>query len=437
MTLETKLSVDQEYVKGFSEKHQEPAWLKNLRLQALEKAEDLPLPKPDKTKITNWNFTKFNKHTVENAPLASLEDLADEAKALIDIENEDKTLYVQRDQTPAFLSLSKELKDKGVIFTDILTAAREHSDLVEKYFMKDGVKVDEHKLTALHAALMNGGAFLYVPKNVQVETPVQAVYVHESNDTALFNHVLIVAEDHSSVTYVENYISTVNPKEAVFNIISEVITGDNASVTYGAVDNLSAGVTTYVNRRGAARGRDSRIEWALGLMNDGDTISENTTNLYGDGTYGDTKTVVVGRGEQTENFTTQIIHFGKASEGYILKHGVMKDAASSIFNGIGKIEHGASKANAEQESRVLMLSEKARGDANPILLIDEDDVTAGHAASVGRVDPIQLYYLMSRGIPKEEAERLVIYGFLAPVVKELPIEGVKKQLVSVIERKVK
>ncbi|MBW8582471.1 MULTISPECIES: Fe-S cluster assembly protein SufD [Bacillus] len=437
MTLETKLSVDQEYVKGFSEKHQEPAWLKNLRLQALEKAEDLPLPKPDKTKITNWNFTKFNKHTVENAPLASLEDLADEAKALIDIENEDKTLYVQRDQTPAFLSLSKELKDKGVIFTDILTAAREHSDLVEKYFMKDGVKVDEHKLTALHAALMNGGAFLYVPKNVQVETPVQAVYVHESNDTALFNHVLIVAEDHSSVTYVENYISTVNPKESVFNIISEVVTGDNASVTYGAVDNLSAGVTTYVNRRGAARGRDSRIEWALGLMNDGDTISENTTNLYGDGTYGDTKTVVVGRGEQTENFTTQIIHFGKASEGYILKHGVMKDAASSIFNGIGKIEHGASKANAEQESRVLMLSEKARGDANPILLIDEDDVTAGHAASVGRVDPIQLYYLMSRGIPKEEAERLVIYGFLAPVVKELPIEGVKKQLVSVIERKVK
>ncbi|WP_071392253.1 Fe-S cluster assembly protein SufD [Bacillus velezensis] len=437
MTLETKLSVDQEYVKGFSEKHQEPAWLKNLRLQALEKADDLPLPKPDKTKITNWNFTKFNKHTVENAPLASLEDLADEAKALIDIENEDKTLYVQRDQTPAFLSLSKELKDKGVIFTDILTAAREHSDLVEKYFMKDGVKVDEHKLTALHAALMNGGAFLYVPKNVQVETPVQAVYVHESNDTALFNHVLIVAEDHSSVTYVENYISTVNPKEAVFNIISEVVTGDNASVTYGAVDNLSAGVITYVNRRGAARGRDSRIEWALGLMNDGDTISENTTNLYGDGTYGDTKTVVVGRGEQTENFTTQIIHFGKASEGYILKHGVMKDAASSIFNGIGKIEHGASKANAEQESRVLMLSEKARGDANPILLIDEDDVTAGHAASVGRVDPIQLYYLMSRGIPKEEAERLVIYGFLAPVVKELPIEGVKKQLVSVIERKVK
>src|SRR5690606_26288054 len=111
--------------------------------------------------------------------------------------------------------------------------------------------------------------------------------------------------------------------------------------------------------------------------------------------------------------------------------------AQSIFNGIGKIEHGASKSNAQQESRVLMLSSKARGDANPILLIDENDVMAGHAASVGRVDPTQLYYMMSRGISKEEAERLIIHGFLAPVVNSLPIEGVKNQLTKVIEGKVR
>src|SRR5690625_6411293 len=114
----------------------------------------------------------------------------------------------------------------------------------------------------------------------------------------------------------------------------------------------------------------------------------------------------------------------------------MKEQATSMFTGIVKIEHGATRANAEQESRVLMLSEKARGDANPILLIDEDDVTAGHAASVGRVDPLQLYYLMSRGITEEEAERLIIHGFLAPVVSQLPIESVKEQLTQLIERKV-
>jgi Fe-S cluster assembly protein SufD len=436
MTVEIKLPVDQEYVRTFSNENGEPGWLAELRVQALEKASELPLPKPDKTKIDKWNFTQFESHTVSSEPFKCVEELPKEVQALIDVDNEKKNLYVQRNNTPSFVVLSDDLKEKGVIFTDIFTAAKEHSDLLQKYFMKDAVKVDEHKLTALHAALMNGGVFLYVPKNVVIEEPIQAVYVVDDAKSSLFNHVLVVADDHSSITYVENYISTTSTENKIVNIVTEVVANTNARVAYGAVDNLAAGTTTYVNRRGIA-GRDARIEWALGLMNDGNTISENVTNLMGDGSYGDTKTVVVGRGKQTQNFTTKVVHFGKHTEGYILKHGVMKDEATSIFNGIGKIEHGASKSNAEQESRVLMLSDKARGDANPILLIDEDDVTAGHAASVGRVDPIQLYYLMSRGIPRVEAERLIIHGFLAPVVNELPIEGVKKQLIEVIERKVR
>ncbi|RIW38885.1 Fe-S cluster assembly protein SufD [Bacillus salacetis] len=435
MTVETKLPVEKEYLDSFSKGLGEPEWFSALRTQALAKAGELELPKPDKTKINKWNFTEFKQHTVDSKPYENLSELPEAAKALIDTDNENKNLYIQRNNTPAHLTLSQELKDKGVIFTDILTAIKEHGELLQKYFMKEGVKVDEHKLTALHAALLNGGAFLYVPKNVEVEQPIQAVYIQDHADTTLFNHVLVVADDNSSVTYVENYVSAVDVEEGIYNIVTEVFANNNAKVTYGAVDNLSSGITTYVNRRGTAA-RDARIDWALGLMNDGNTVSENVTNLIGDGSYADTKTVVVGRGKQKQNFTTKVVHFGKNSEGYILKHGVMKDEASSIFNGIGKIEHGASKSNAEQESRVLMLSEKARGDANPILLIDEDDVTAGHAASVGRVDPLQLYYLMSRGIPRHEAERLVIHGFLAPVVNQLPIEGVKKQLTEVIERKV-
>jgi Fe-S cluster assembly protein SufD len=436
MTLETKLPFDQDYIRNYSKELGEPEWLLDLRLQALAKVEDLSLPKPDKTKIDNWNFTSFQNHVVKSEAIQSVEELPESVKALIDLNEKNKNLLVQRDQGVAFTTLSEELAGKGVIFTDIHTAAREHSDLLQKYLMKDAVKVDEHKLTALHTAFLNGGVFVYVPKNVEAEVPLQAIYVHDDKEANLFNHVIVVAEDNSAVTYVENYISTSASSEAIVNIIAEVVVGTNARVTFGAVDNLAAGVTTYVNRRGIV-GRDGKLEWALGLMNDGNTVSENTTHLIGDGSFADTKTVTVGRGEQKQNFTTSIIHHGKHSEGYILKHGVVKESASSIFNGIGKIEHGASKSNAEQSSRVLILSEKARGDANPILLIDEDDVTAGHAASVGRVDPLQLYYLMSRGIPKVEAERLVIHGFLAPVVNELPIEGVKKQLVEVIERKVR
>ncbi|EGG96606.1 SufB/sufD domain protein, partial [Staphylococcus warneri VCU121] len=159
-------------------------------------------------------------------------------------------------------------------------------------------------------------------------------------------------------------------------------------------------------------------------------------NLMGDRSTSELKSVVVGTGDQKINLTSKIVQYGKETDGYILKHGVMKENASSVFNGIGYIKHGGTKSIANQESRVLMLSENARGDANPILLIDEDDVEAGHAASVGRVDPEQLYYLMSRGISRREAERLVIHGFLDPVVRELPIEDVKRQLREVIELKV-
>ncbi|QDP41004.1 Fe-S cluster assembly protein SufD [Radiobacillus deserti] len=434
MTVETKLPYEKDYVSQFSDKHNEPEWFKSLRLQALEMADRLDMPKPDKTNITKWNFSQF-KHESEGKELTSLEELPEEVKVFIDLEKEHKNLVLQRNHSVAYKSLDPALKEKGVILTDIFTAIQEHSDLVQRYFMKDAVSVDEHKLTALHAALLNGGVFVYVPKNVVVEEPLQSIFWQEDKDASLFNHVIVVADENSSVTYVENYVSTSEDAETVANIVTEVIAHDNAQVSFGAVDNLSAGTTAYVNRRGIAY-RDAAIEWALGQMNDGNTVSENVTNLIGDNSRSNAKTVTVGRGKQTQNFTAKIVHFGLNSDGFILQHGVMKDQASSVFNGIGKIEHGASKSNAEQESRVLMLSKDARGDANPILLIDEDDVTAGHAASVGRVDPIQLYYLMSRGIPKKEAERLIIHGFLAPVVNQMPIEAVKEQLTEVIERKV-
>lgn len=436
MTIDTKMTIDQEYIRSFSNKNDEPAWFTDLRVQALEKSDDLPMPKPDKTRITNWNFTEFAKHEAEGGIYTSLADLPEVAKSVVHADANNQNLYIQHNQKAAYLSLSDELEEQGVIFTDLFTAIREHGELVKKYFMTDAVKIDEHKLTAFHAALVNGGLFLYVPKNVEIKEPVQAVYIFDDKEAAMFNHVIVVADDNSSVTYVENYLSTDKEVNGIVNIVSEVIVNANAKVVYGAVDTIAKGSTVYVNRRGIT-GRDAELDWALGMMNDGNTIAENTTNLIGQGSKGDAKTVVVGRGKQTQNFTTSIVHFGRNTEGFIMNHGVMKDAASSIFNGIGKIEKGASKSNAEQESRVLMLSEKARGDANPILLIDEDDVMAGHAASVGRVDPMQLFYMMTRGISKTDAERLIIHGFLAPVVEKLPIEAVKSQLTEIIERKMR
>ncbi|PKR78080.1 Fe-S cluster assembly protein SufD [Halalkalibacillus sediminis] len=434
MTVETQLPYDKDYITQYSGKRNEPEWFKDIRLNALELSENLPMPKTQKTRTKNWNFTKF-KHDVAGSNIKSFDELPEKIRVLLDEETTSQNLIIVRNNDVAYSSLSQDIKDQGVIFTDIFTALQDHEELVKKYFMQDGVSVDENQLTARHAALLNSGIFLYVPKNVVVNEPIQVVYWQEDPEAAFYNHLILVADQHSEVTYVENYVSNNVEEQTVANIVSEVFAHDGSKVSYGAVDNFAKGTTTYVNRRGTAY-RDATIEWALGQMNDGHTISENITNLMGENSLSHAKAVSVGRGDQKQDFTANIVHFGKNSEGYILQHGVMKDKAASIFNGIGKIERGASKSNAEQESRVLMLSEGARGDANPILLIDEDDVTAGHAASVGRVDPVQLYYLMSRGISQREAERLVIHGFLSPVVKEIPIATVQKQLREVIEGKV-
>lgn len=434
MATETKQPYEKEYIEQFSEKQNEPDWMKAFRTQALEISKNLEMPRPDKTNISKWNFTKFSLEAEKNK-LDSLKDLPEDIKVFVDADKDDHNLVILRNQYNAFEMISDKLTDQGVILTDMFTALQKYPELVKRYYMKDAVAFDENRLTALHAALMNGGIFVYVPKNVVVEEPLQAIFWQEDKEFALFNHVIVVAEENSSVTYVENYISFNKEEETVANVVAEVIAYDNASISFGSVDNFAHGTTVYMNRRGIAY-RDAKIEWALGQMNDGNTVSENITHLIGDNSFSYAKAVSVGRGDQIQNFTAKIINYGKRSEGLILQHGVMKDSASAIFNGIGKIEHGGTKANAEQESRVLMLSKDARGDANPILLIDEDDVTAGHAASVGRVDPIQLYYLMSRGISQKEAERLVIHGFLAPVVRAIPIAAVREQLTEVIERKV-
>lgn len=427
MSVDTQLQFDREYVTNFSKDANEPEWFLNQRLSSLELVGTKELPKPDKTKIDNWNFTQFS-HTVA----AVGTELPEQVKGLISEEDTQNVLALRNGQL-AHSKLSAQLKEQGVIFTDFATALQQHSDLVQKYFMKEAITQDENRLTALHAALLNGGTFIYVPKNVEVELPLQAIYAI-GGGAGLFNHVLLVADENSTVTYVENYVSE-DTETAVANIIAEVYALQGSTVSFGAVDNFATGVTTYVVRRGHTE-RDAKILWALGQFNDGNTVSENKTFLVGEGSFTDKKTVTIGTGEQRQNFTSHVVHYGKHTEGLILTHGVMKDSASSIFNGISKIEHGASKSNGEQTERVLMLSEKARGDANPILLIDEDDVTAGHAASVGRIDPLQMFYLMSRGIPKKEAERLVIHGFLAPVVKEMPVDAVKTRLIEVIERKV-
>lgn len=398
-----------------------------LRTEGLALAESLELPKLEKTRIDRWSISSYGSYK-KQSELTSLDELPEAAKGLANADN----LIVQRNSSVVYNQLAETLKQQGVIFTSLENALNEHGDLVKKYFMK-AVEMNENQLTALHAALWNGGIFLYVPKNVQIELPLQALFLTDDAEASFVPHILIVAESNSSVTYVENFVSAID-KELVQNGIVEVFVQPGAKVHYASIHNMGESVTDLTYRRAIVE-NDGSVQWVVGEMNYGNSLSDTTSVLKGNGSDSDAKVICVGTDEQKMNLTTRAVHFGKASTSDMITRAVMRDGATAIINGITKIEKGATGCNGQQTEKVLMLSPKARGDANPILLIDEDDVKAGHAASVGQVNPDQIYYLMSRGISKEEAQRLIIYGFLAPVVSEIPISNVEEQLQRLVERK--
>ncbi|WP_076648260.1 Fe-S cluster assembly protein SufD [Latilactobacillus sakei] len=425
--MKKKLAITPEQVAAFSIAHQEPDWFAALRQTALGQIEKLDLPIFEKINYKYWPIMAASAPTLTTSATDTLPEMVADLTA-------DQPYVVQVGQTIAKLNLPSELAEQGVIFTDIFTALQDYPELVHEYYMQVTVKPDEDRLTAFHTALMNSGMFLYVPKNVVIKQPITAYYVQDSTQTTDFiHHVLIVAEQNSEFSYLEN-LQTMGDHKNLANMVVEVIAKDNSHVHFSAVDAFGKSVTTYLNRRGHLM-RDARIDWALGFMNDGNIIGDFDSDLVGDGSHAETKVVAISTGKQIQGIDTRVTNIGPRSIGHILQHGVILEDATLTFNGIGHIIKGAKGADAQQENRVLMLSRTARGDANPLLLIDENDVQAGHAASVGRINEQQMYYLMSRGLSKEVAQRLVIRGFLGAVLTEIPDKNVRQQLTDTIERK--
>lgn len=432
MSTQLSAPVNRQTVSALSQSKGEPAWLEEVRAKGAELAETLEWPTPEKVRISRWNLTAIGGHKAE-AAIAAVDELPE---AVRELAGQDQAgLVVQRNSASVLRKLSPELAAKGVIFTDLETAAREHGDLVKQYLFSV-VPQDENKLTALHSAIWNGGVFLYVPKNVEVELPLQALFISDDASAAFAPRVLLVADNHSRVTYVDNVVSKYGDASAAITkpTIIEVIVKPGAHVRYATVHNMSENLVDLTIRRAVVE-NDGRIEWIIGDLHDGHTLSDTQSLMKGNGSSSDAKVISIGSGAQQMSLTTGAVHFGRSTESNMVTRAVMKEQATAIINGITKIEKGATKAGGFQTEKVLMLSPKARGDANPILLIDEDDVKAGHAASVGQVNPEQVYYLMSRGISKAEAERLIIYGFLAPVVSEIPVDAVREQLQRLLERK--
>ena len=411
-----------ELIHEFSQVHAEPAWLADLRQQAFDKMDQLDLPVIERVKFHRWNLG--DGRISDSEPLTSVPDFT----AL-----GDNLKFIQMGTQTVLEQLPADLAEQGVVFTDFHTALEEIPELVEQHFMS-AVKYDEDKLAAYHTAYFNSGAVLYVPDNVEIDQPIEGIFYQDSeSDVPLNKHILIIAGKHSKVNYLERletYGEGSVPVTA--NITVEVIAQAGAQIKFSAIDRLGENVTAYISRRGKLD-NDAMIDWAIGVMNEGNVVADFDSDLYGNGSHADMKVVALSSGKQVQGIDTRVTNYGCNSIGNILQHGVILEKGTLTFNGIGHIIKGAKGADAQQESRVLMLSDQARSDANPILLIDENDVTAGHAASIGQVDPEDMYYLMSRGLDKATAERLVVRGFLGSVIVEIPVKEVRDEMIENID----
>ncbi len=400
----------------------EPEWLQEIRLEGLKNYFELV-----------DDYTNAGLIPLEEEALAEpqLDLLPEQLQFIINSNTDNRSIIVYNNNTVLYKHLSPELLKQGVNFTTLENAARKYPALVRKYFMQ-AIEIAKTPELALHAALWNDGIFLFVPKNVVIESPIQVVFI--GTEAKMMPHTIVVAEENSSFSYIDTHLSISEEINVQYNSISEIYLERGASVEVFSNHSFNKNVKDYTHRQ-ATLADDASLEWVISEMNDGETTANNLFTLQGENAKIDAKTIFIGTGEQGGNFNTTAEHNARATESTIVFRGIMRDEASGVFNAITKMNKDASKSETDQSIKILILSEKARSEANPILLIEEHDVVAGHAASVGPVDPEDIYYLMSRGISHEEAERLIIHGFLAAVVSRTPIEAMKDQLEEIIERK--
>lgn len=406
-----------------SRQNNEPASLQERRLAALGLMEKLPLPRMQRFKFQEWPLIK--------AQLAWCPSSSD--RLALDQPDPEAVRAIQLGQSTVQLQLPQALREQGVILTDIFTAAQEHPDMFNKYFMS-AIKADENLLTAYHQAYLNAGLFLYIPKGVTVKQPIEAELIQDNTqEEPLVSHILVIADRGSQVKFIQ-HLSSIGEHDNPANMMIELVAQDDSEIDFSSLDELGAHTHTYFKRR-ADIARNAHVEWAVGIMNDGDTVGDMDSELLGEGGYANSKMIAVTTGKQEVGINNRVTNRGKHTTGLINQRGVILEHSELIFNGIGQIVHGAHGSDADQQNRVLIMSPQARGDANPILLIDENDVVAAHAASVGPVDPHQLYYLVSRGIPRPQAQQMVIRGFLGAVLTAIPSKDVRNRMIDILERK--
>ena len=424
----TEKGLTEEIVRQISAEKNEPEWMLESRLKALKIFNEKENPSwgPDISEVDMDEITTYIR------PDADMSDdwmnVPDEIRDTFDqlgIPEAEKEAMLsgvgaQYDSEVVYHSIQKYLSDQGVIYTDFETGLKEYPEIVKKYFSKC-ITPNLHKYAALHYAVWSGGSFVYVPKGVNVDIPLQSYFRLNAPGAGQFEHTLIIIEDGAYCHFIEGCSA---PKYNVINLHAgavELFVGEGATLRYSTIENWSRNMYNLNTKRAIVE-KDGKIEWVSGSFGSKVSMLYPASILVGENASSEfTGISFAGEGQNLDT-GAQVVHAAPHTTSTVNTKSISKSGGVAIYRGLVEIKENAIGAKNSTSCESLMLDNKSRSDTIPTIKIENNDIDIGHEAKIGRISDSVIFYLMSRGISEQEAKEMVVRGFAEPIAKELPME---------------
>jgi len=423
----TRKGLDEEIVRQISAKKEEPEWMLEFRLKALKHFQSRPMP------VWGGDLSKLNLDEIyfyskpSQAEGKSWDEVPADIKRTFERlgipEAEQKFLAgvgAQYESEMVYHNIQQHLAEKGVIFKSIEHGLRDHPDLFREYFSKI-IPIEDNKFAALNSAVWSGGSFVYIPRGVTVEMPLQAYFRVNQADQGQFERTLIIVEEGAQAHYVEGCTAPIYTTDSFHSGVIEIVVKKNARFRYTTIQNWSNNMYNLVTQRAHVH-ENGTMEWVDANLGSKLTMKYPSCYLLGEGAHGEILSMAFASKKQHQDTGGKAIHFAPNTSSKITSKSISKSGGRASYRGLLKVHPTAVGSKSNVVCDALLLDETSRSDTYPYIEIDAEDVTVGHEASVSKVGEEQLFYLMSRGMSAEQATTMVVSGFIEPLVKELPME---------------
>ena len=424
----SRRGLNEDVVRDISSKKSEPEWMLEMRLKGLALFEKKPMPTwgSDLSGIFFDTIKYFVRSTEKQA--ATWDDLPEEIKNTYDrlgIPEAEKQRLVsgvaaQYESEVVYHSIREDLEKQGVIFLDTDSALKQHPELFKEYF-GSVIPVGDNKFAALNTSVWSGGSFIYVPKGVRVDIPLQAYFRINTENMGQFERTLIIADEDSYIHYVEGCTAPIYSSDSLHSAVVEIIVKKGARVRYTTIQNWSNNVYNLVTKR-ATCAEGATMEWIDGNIGSKVTMKYPAVFLLGPHSKGETLSIAFAGEGQHQDAGAKMVHAAPYTSSTIISKSVARGGGRTSYRGLVQIQEGAHHSKSTVKCDALLVDTISRSDTYPYVDIREDDVSMGHEATVSKISDDQLFYLMSRGLSEDEAMAMIVRGFIEPIARELPME---------------